>query len=71
MPPSRFAQVMVYARRIDLPQELISVADDNLADHWDEAAKKYPTQVTVLCPFFSLGVVCSNLPDTLSKNHFH
>ena len=38
---------MVYARRIDLPQELISVADDNLADHWDEAAKKYPTQVTV------------------------
>jgi len=38
-------EVMVYARRIDLPQELISVADDNLADHWDEAAKKYPTQV--------------------------
>ena len=36
---------MIYYRRIDLPAEVITVADENLADYWDEMAKKYPTQV--------------------------
>jgi hypothetical protein len=39
------AEVMIYYRRIDLPAEVISVADENLADYWDSMAKKYPTQV--------------------------
>ena len=40
------AEVMIYYRRIDLPAEVIAVADENLADgYWDEMAKKYPTQV--------------------------
>jgi hypothetical protein len=39
------AEVMIYYRRIDLPAEVIGVADENLADYWDEASRKYPTQV--------------------------
>ena len=38
-------EVMVYYRRIDLPPEAISEADENLAEYWDEMSKKYPTQV--------------------------
>ena len=38
-------EVMVYYRRIDLPPETITEADENLAEYWDEMSKKYPTQV--------------------------
>jgi len=38
-------EVMIYHRRIDLPPELTTVADENLAEYWDEMSKKYPAQV--------------------------
>ena len=38
-------QVMIYLRRIDLPKEVLGVADENLREYWDEMAKKYPAQV--------------------------
>jgi hypothetical protein len=36
---------MIYLRRIDLPKEVLGVADENLREYWDEMAKKYPAQV--------------------------
>ena len=36
---------MIYNRRIDLPAELITVADENLTEYWDDTARKYPAQV--------------------------
>jgi len=38
-------EVMIYLRRIDLPKEVLHVADENLREYWDEMAKKYPAQV--------------------------
>jgi len=38
-------EVMIYLRRIDLPKEVLPVADENLREYWDEMAKKYPAQV--------------------------
>jgi len=38
-------EVMIYNRRIDLPAELITVADENLTEYWDDTARKYPAQV--------------------------
>merc|ERR550534_1517677 len=36
---------MIYLRRMDLPKEVLNVADENLREYWDEMAKKYPAQV--------------------------
>jgi len=38
-------EVMIYLRRIDLPKEVLPMADSNLTEYWDEMAKKYPAQV--------------------------
>jgi len=38
-------EVMIYLRRIDLPKEVLPVANENLREYWDEMAKKYPAQV--------------------------
>jgi len=38
-------EVMIYLRRIDLPREVIVMADENLKEYWDEMSKKYPAQV--------------------------
>lgn len=38
-------EVMIYMRRIELPPEVLPMADENLKEFWDEMSKKYPTQV--------------------------
>ena len=43
---------MIYVRRCDLPQELLSTANDNLAEYWDKMSKKYPAQVRIFNKFW-------------------
>ena len=34
-------EVMIYYRRSDLSPEMVTVADENLAEYWDEMSLKY------------------------------